>query len=67
MPFNAGGSAMAPISALLKRGMELGLFLNAHWNIVMVNPPLIITEAELRSGLANLDECLTIADQAMAG
>ena len=67
VPFNAGGSAMAPINALLKRGMELGLFLNAHWNIVMVNPPLIITEAELRSGLAILDECLTIADQAMAG
>jgi taurine--2-oxoglutarate transaminase len=65
-PFNASGSAMAPINALQALAMERGLFLNAHWNVVMVNPPLTIAETELRSGLAILDDCLDLADRAMA-
>ena len=65
VPFNASGPAMAPINALLARAMEQGLFLNAHWNVVMVNPPLIASETELRLGLAILDDCLGIADRAM--
>ena len=62
VPFNASGAAMHPVSAMQKRAMELGLFLFAHWNVVFVAPPLIIGEAELREGLAILDQCLTIAD-----
>ena len=65
VPFNASGAALAPVSAIVKRAMERGLFLFAHWNVVMVNPPLTITEQELREGLAILDECLTSADEAV--
>ena len=45
--------------------MELGLFLFAHWNVVFIAPPLTITEAELREGLAILDQCLALADAAV--
>ncbi len=56
---------MAPISAMQQRAMERGLFLFAHWNVVVIAPPLTITEGELREGLDILDECLSIADAAM--
>ena len=57
---------MAPISAMQQRAMERGLFLFAHWNVVVIAPPLTITEGELREGLDILDECLSIADTAVA-
>jgi taurine--2-oxoglutarate transaminase len=66
VPFNASGPAMAPMSAMQKRAMELGLYLFAHWNVVVIAPPLTITESELRDGLAMLDSCLEIADAAVA-
>jgi len=66
VPFNASGPALAPISAMQKRAMERGLFLFAHWNVVVIAPPLTITEGELREGLDILDECLSIADTAVA-
>ena len=66
VPFNAGGAAMGPVSAMQKRAMELGLFLFAHWNVVFIAPPLTITEPELREGLAILDQVLSIADNAVA-
>jgi len=67
VPYNASGPDLAPITAMQKRAMERGLFLFAHWNVVVIAPPLTITEAELREGLAVLDDCLTIADEAMTG
>jgi len=39
VPFNASGPALAPISAMQKRAMERGLFLFAHWNVVVIAPP----------------------------
>ncbi|HWE63726.1 MAG TPA: aminotransferase class III-fold pyridoxal phosphate-dependent enzyme [Chloroflexota bacterium] len=62
VPFNAAGPALGPVSALQKRAMDLGLFLFTHWNVVVIAPPLTITEAELREGLAVLDQCLALAD-----
>ncbi len=63
-PFNAAGAALGAVSAVQKRAMERGLFLFAHWNVMMVNPPLTITADELREGLSILDECLSLADEA---
>ena len=37
----------------------------AHWNVVLVHPPLTITEDELREGLAILDTCLASGDEAV--
>jgi taurine--2-oxoglutarate transaminase len=63
VPFNAGGEAAAPVARLQKAALESGLYLMAHWNVVMICPPLTITREELDEGLAVLDDALAIADE----
>jgi taurine--2-oxoglutarate transaminase len=63
VPFNATGEAAAPIMRVAKAGLERGLYLMVHWNVVMVCPPLTITPEELDEGLAALDEALAVADE----
>ncbi len=67
VPFNAGGEAARPIARLTKAAMERGLYLFAHWNVVMIAPPLTITREELDEGLEVLDEVLAIADEYGSG
>ena len=45
---------------------ENGLFTFVRWNTCFVNPPLTITEQQLREGLAIIDRGLEIVDQAVA-
>ena len=45
--------------------LEHGVSTMTRWNWVFINPPLTITEDELRSGLKVLDAALDIADQAI--
>lgn len=66
VPFNASGDAAAPVARMAKAAMERGLYLMIHWNVIMVCPPLVVTEDELRQGLAVLDEVLAIADEYVA-
>ncbi len=63
VPFNGSGEKAKPVTALMKRGLERGLYLMTHWNVVMCCPPLTITREELDEGLAILDECLSVADE----
>ena len=51
------------MAALAKRALERGLYLMAHWNVVMVCPPLTITREELDEGIAILDDALSVADE----
>lgn len=46
--------------------LEHGVSTMTRWNWVFINPPLTITEDELRSGLTILDAALDITDQAIA-
>jgi len=46
--------------------MEHGVYVMAHWNQVMTNPPLCITEEQLQEGFAVLDEAICITDGAVA-
>ena len=62
VPFNGSGAAAKPIQAVMKRGLEKGLYLMTHWNVVMACPPLTITHEELEEGLHLLDDCLSVAD-----
>lgn len=39
-----------------------GLFLYTHWHTVLIIPPLIINETQLKDGFAILDEALKITD-----
>jgi taurine--2-oxoglutarate transaminase len=63
VPFNAGGEAAAPVARLVKAALERGLYLMTHWNVIMICPPLTITNDELEEGIAILDDVLSIADE----
>jgi len=63
VPFNASGEAAAPVARLVKAALDRGLYLMAHWNVIMVVPPLTITIEEAEEGVAVLDDVLAIADE----
>ena len=44
--------------------MKKGVFIQAWVNHFVIAPPLIITKEEIDQGVAALDECLRIADDA---
>jgi taurine--2-oxoglutarate transaminase len=51
---------------MARAALERGLYLMTHWNVVMVVPPLTITQEEADEGLAILDEVLAIPDEYVA-
>jgi len=63
VPFNASGEDFAPVARLTKAGLERGLYLMTHWNVIIVAPPLTITREEIDEGIGILDEALSIADE----
>jgi len=50
---------------LRKFCLEQGLFLYTHWHTVLIIPPLIITEEQLKEGMDVLDKALEITDRAV--
>lgn len=62
VPFNASGEAAAPMNAIAAACKAAGLWPFTHFNRVHVAPPLIISEEDLRRGLAIIDEALLVAD-----
>jgi len=62
-PWNGGSPEMA---ALRKFCLDQGLFIYAHWHTLLIIPPLIITEEQLREGFAVLDKALEITDKSIA-
>jgi taurine--2-oxoglutarate transaminase len=63
-PFNGNSPEMV---ALRKYMLDHGVYLYTHWHTVLVIPPLIINEEQLKEGFAVLDEALAITDQAARG
>ncbi len=61
-PWNGSSPEM---TALKKYCTDHGLFIYTHWHTVLIIPPLIITEAQLKEGLDILDKALEITDQAV--
>jgi taurine--2-oxoglutarate transaminase len=61
-PFNGSSPEMTALSQFFR---QEGLFTFVRWNYFFTNPPLSITEAELREGFAIIDRGLTIADRAV--
>jgi taurine--2-oxoglutarate transaminase len=53
---------MAALADFFRRD---GLFTFVRWNYFFTNPPLCITEAELREGFAIIDRGLAITDTAI--
>jgi taurine--2-oxoglutarate transaminase len=61
-PYTGGGEVMTKLSATLK---EKGIY-NFVWrNMLHTNPPLCVTEAELREAFGVINEALAITDAAV--
>ncbi len=63
-PFNGTSPEMAKLAAFFK---ESGLFVFVNWNTFFTNPPLCVSEEELRVAFEIFDEGLSITDEAAAG
>ena len=63
-PFNGTSPEM---QALGKFFRQEGLYTFVRWNTFFTNPPLCITEAELREAFAIIDRGLEITDRAVVG
>jgi taurine---2-oxoglutarate transaminase len=61
-PFNSSSPEMAALNRYL---LDHGVYTLLHWNQVMTNPPLCITEEQLDEGFEILDAALEIGDRAV--
>jgi len=59
-PWNSSSPEMI---AFRKFCLDNGLFLYTHWHTVLIIPPLIITEEQLKEGFDILDKALEITDK----
>ena len=64
-PMAAWNSSSPEMMAFRKACLEHGLYLYTHWHTVLIIPPLIITEEQLKEGFEVLDQALEITDRAM--
>jgi taurine--2-oxoglutarate transaminase len=62
-PFGGSSSEMA---ALVKFFRQEGLYTFVRWNMFFTNPPLCITESEMREAFAIIDRGLEITDRAVS-
>ena len=63
-PFNGSSEEMAALGRFF---LEQGLYTFVRWNTFFTNPPLCISEKELREGFAIIDRGLQAADNAVVG
>jgi taurine--2-oxoglutarate transaminase len=61
-PYNGTSDEMAAIGKFFR---SEGLYTMIRWNNVYTNPPLIITEDELRHGFAIIDRALDVTDRSV--
>ncbi|HTY53993.1 MAG TPA: aminotransferase class III-fold pyridoxal phosphate-dependent enzyme [Candidatus Binataceae bacterium] len=64
-PFNARADEMGAMAKLNKFFRDNGLYTFVRWNTFFANPPLCITESQLKEGLAIIDKGLEITDAAI--
>ena len=62
-PFNSAAPEMAALNKFFR---QEGLFTIVRWNYFFTNPPLIITEEQLRDAFKIIDRGLEITDKAVA-
>jgi taurine---2-oxoglutarate transaminase len=63
-PYNGSHPAM---NELGRRFQEKGLFTFVRWSSFTTNPPLSITEEQLKEGFAIIDDCLAATDDVFEG
>ncbi|HKO61933.1 MAG TPA: aminotransferase class III-fold pyridoxal phosphate-dependent enzyme [Pyrinomonadaceae bacterium] len=62
-PFNGTSPEMKELGNFFR---QEGLYTFVRWNYFFTNPPLCITEAELKDGFAIIDRALEITDRAVS-
>jgi taurine--2-oxoglutarate transaminase len=62
-PFNGTSDAMAALARFFR---QEGLYTMVRWNYFFTNPPLVISDAELREAFAIIDRGLALTDAATA-
>jgi len=63
-PFNGNSPEMQQLGAFFK---DNGLYTYVHWHTFFTNPPLSITEAELREAFEIINRGLALTDAAVTG
>ncbi len=63
-PFNGTSQEMAALGRFFR---EQGLYTFVRWNTFFTNPPLCISEKELREAFAIIDRALEATDKAVVG
>ena len=63
-PFNATSPEMQKLGGYLR---EQGMYVFINWNNLFTNPPLCITEQQLRDAFKVIDSALEITDAAVTG
>ena len=63
-PFNATSPEMQKLGGYLR---EQGMYAFINWNNLFTNPPLCITEEQLRDAFKVIDSALAITDAAVTG
>ena len=61
-PWNGSSPEMAAVKNYC---LDHGLYLYVHWHTILIIPPLIIDEEQLKEGMDILDKALEIADKAV--
>jgi taurine--2-oxoglutarate transaminase len=61
-PYNGTSDEMAAVGRFFR---ENGLYTFLRWNYFFTNPPLVISEDELRQGFEIIDRALEITDRAV--
>lgn len=64
-PMTPWNESSPEMNSLKKYCLDHGLFLYTHWHTVLIIPPLIITEEQLKEGIEILDKALEITDEAV--
>ncbi len=59
-PFNGSSPEMVALGKFFR---DEGIYTFVRWNYFFTNPPLIITDAQLREAFDIIDRGLTITDQ----
>lgn len=66
-PMTPWNQSSPEMNALKKYCLDHGLFLYTHWHTVLIIPPLIINETQLKEGFDVLDKALEITDRTVGG
>ena len=61
-PLSSYNSTSPEMESVRKALLENGLYTYTHWHTILVIPPLIITEEQLKEGFKLLDKALEITD-----